>query len=428
MKRVVITGVGVISPLGMNMKTLWDNIINSRCGISTIENVDTSGLSVHIAGEIKEKNGSDDVRHNAMNFADHFPVKDIKKVDKFMIYAMAACEEALTQAGWKPTREEDLLRTAVTIGSGIGGLKAIEDTVLKMKDKGADRVSPFFIPASLINLASGHVSIKYGFLGPNHAVVTACATGAHAIYNAAQMIQSDDADVVVCGGAESAVCATGLAGFAAARALSTKFNDTPTKASRPWDKDRDGFVMSEGAGVLVVEEYEHAKKRGANILAEYISAGLSGDAYHITAPESTGRGARNAMKIAIKKSGLSPDQIGYINAHGTSTPLGDMIELRAVDEVFRPYYTDKKILMSSTKSATGHLLGAAGSLEAALSIKAFETGIIPPTLNLDNPEDGTEGFDLVPHKAIERNVDHILSNSFGFGGTNISLIFSKFKG
>jgi 3-oxoacyl-[acyl-carrier-protein] synthase II len=327
-------------------------------------------------------------------------------------------------AGWKPTEERDLIRTGVTVGSGIGGLGVIEETVLKINEKGVSRVSPFFIPASLINLASGHISIKYGFLGPNHSPVTACATGAHAIYNAAQMIILDDADVVVCGGAESAICKTGIAGFVAARALSTKFNETPELASRPWDKQRDGFVMGEGAGVLVLEEYEHAKKRGANILAEYLGAGLSGDAYHITAPEATGRGAKNAMKMALAKAKINPQQIGYINAHGTSTPLGDEIEMNAVKEVL---YRGEKIDMSSTKGATGHLLGAAGSLEAIISIMAMQKGILPPTLNLHDPIDGAfDTFDLIPLKAKEKSINYALSNSFGFGGTNISLIFGKF--
>jgi 3-oxoacyl-[acyl-carrier-protein] synthase II len=420
-RRVVITGYGAVSPLGLTSQETFENLINSKSGISKIEGFDATTLDAKIAGEIKPFSETNPNGFNPENFLPH---KELKKLDKFMVYAMASAEEALSMAGWKPTEERDLIRTGVTVGSGIGGLGVIEETVLKINEKGVSRVSPFFIPASLINLASGHISIKYGFLGPNHSPVTACATGAHAIYNAAQMIILDDADVVVCGGAESAICKTGIAGFVAARALSTKFNETPELASRPWDKQRDGFVMGEGAGVLVLEEYEHAKKRGANILAEYLGAGLSGDAYHITAPEATGRGAKNAMKMALAKAKINPQQIGYINAHGTSTPLGDEIEMNAVKEVL---YRGEKIDMSSTKGATGHLLGAAGSLEAIISIMAMQKGILPPTLNLHDPIDGAfDTFDLIPLKAKEKSINYALSNSFGFGGTNISLIFGKF--
>jgi 3-oxoacyl-[acyl-carrier-protein] synthase II len=419
-KRVVITGYGAVSPVGLTANETFENLIHSKSGISKIENFDATDLEAKIAGEIKPFSDTNPKGFNAGSFVPH---KDLKKLDKFMVYAMAATEEALSMAGWKPTDEQSLIRTGVTIGSGIGGLSVIEETVLKMSEKGPSKVSPFFIPASLINLASGHVSIKYGFLGPNHATVTACATGAHSIYNAAQMIMLDDADVVVCGGAESAICKTGMAGFIAAKALSTNFNDSPETASRPWDKARDGFVMGEGAGILVLEEYEHAKKRGANIIAEYIGAGLSGDAYHITAPESTGRGARNAMKMALQKAKIDPTKIGYVNAHGTSTPLGDEIEMNAVKEIL---FRGEKIAMSSTKSATGHLLGAAGSLEAIISLMAMNKGILPPTLNLHDPVEGAgEFFNLIPFKAQEKKVDYVLSNSFGFGGTNISLIFGK---
>jgi 3-oxoacyl-[acyl-carrier-protein] synthase II len=419
-RRVVITGYGAVSPLGLTAKKTFENLINSKSGISKIEAFDASNLESKIAGEIKPFSENNPNGFNPENF---LPNKELKKLDKFMVYAMASAEEALSMANWKPTKEEDLIRTGVTVGSGIGGLGVIEETVLKMNEKGPSKVSPFFIPTSLINLASGHISIKYGFLGPNHATVTACATGAHSIYNAAQMIMLDDADVIVCGGAESTICKTGIAGFVAARALSTKFNDTPELASRPWDKERDGFVMGEGAGILVLEEYEHAKKRGANILAEYLGAGLSGDAYHITAPEPTGRGAKNAMKMALAKSKIDASKIGYINAHGTSTPLGDEIEMKAVKEVL---YRGEKISMSSTKGATGHLLGAAGSLEAIISIMAIEQSILPPTLNLHNAIEGAlDNFDLIPLEAKKKSIDYVLSNSFGFGGTNISLIFTK---
>jgi 3-oxoacyl-[acyl-carrier-protein] synthase II len=424
-RRVVITGYGVVSPLGLNSKTAFENIVSSKSGISKIESFDTSDLEVHIAGEVKFASENRPKSNLVLEPTDFIPHKEIKKLDKFMIYAMVATEEALTMAGWKPTAEHDLIRTGVTIGSGIGGLEVIEETVLKMQERGPSKVSPFFIPSSLINLSSGHVSIKYGFLGPNHATVTACATGAHSIYNAAQMIMLDDADVVVCGGAESAICKIGIAGFSAAKALSSKYNDTPEIASRPWDADRDGFVMGEGAGVLVLEEYEHAKKRGATILGEYLGAGLSGDAYHITAPEPTGRGAKNAMKMALAKAKLNPSQIGYVNAHGTSTPLGDQIELNSVIEILAK--EGNQISMSSTKGATGHLLGAAGSLEAIISIMAMNRGILPPTLNLHNSINTLSNVNLVPLTAQEKSFDYALSNSFGFGGTNVSLIFGKVK-
>jgi 3-oxoacyl-[acyl-carrier-protein] synthase II len=424
-RRVVITGYGVVSPLGLNSKTAFENIVSSKSGISKIESFDTSGLEVNIAGEIKFASENRPKSNLVLEPTDFIPHKEIKKLDKFMIYAMVATEEALSMAGWKPTAESDLIRTGVTIGSGIGGLEVIEETVLKMQERGPSKVSPFFIPSSLINLSSGHVSIKYGFLGPNHATVTACATGAHSIYNAAQMIMLDDADVVVCGGAESAICKIGIAGFSAAKALSSKYNDAPEIASRPWDADRDGFVMGEGAGVLVLEEYEHAKKRGATILGEYLGAGLSGDAYHITAPEPTGRGAKNAMKMALAKAKLNPSQIGYVNAHGTSTPLGDQIELNSVIEILAK--EGNQISMSSTKGATGHLLGAAGSLEAIISIMAMNRGILPPTLNLHNSINTLSNVNLVPLTAQEKSFDYALSNSFGFGGTNVSLIFGKVK-
>ena len=352
---------------------------------------------------------------------DWIPTKDQRKMDEFIVFAMGAAVEAVEDSGWKPEDQESKDRTGVMIGSGIGGLPSIMEGAITLQEKGPRRISPFFIPQSLINLASGHVSIRYGFSGPNHAVVTACSTGAHAIGDAARLIMWDDADVMVCGGAEAAICRLGLAGFAAARALSTNFNDTPTRASRPWDKDRDGFVMGEGSGVLVLEELEHAKKRGAKIYAEVIGYGMSGDAYHITAPTEDGRGAFRAMQNALKRANLNPDQIDYVNAHGTSTPLGDEIELGAVKRLFGDHAY--KLSMSSTKSAIGHLLGAAGSVEAIFSILALRDGVVPPTLNLENPSEGCD-IDLVPLQAKEKKLRYALSNSFGFGGTNASLIFA----
>ncbi len=343
-------------------------------------------------------------------------------MDDFIHFAMGAATQAVQDSGWLPQDEESKERTGVMIGSGIGGLRAIEEAVLILKEKGPRRISPFFIPACLINLASGQVSIKYGFKGPNHAVVTACSTGAHAIGDASRLIQFGDADVMVAGGTEATICRIGLAGFAAARALSTSYNDTPSKASRPWDKGRDGFVMGEGAGVVVLEEYEHAKKRGAKIYAEVVGYGLSGDAYHITAPSPEGDGGFRAMKAALERAGLNPSDVDYINAHGTSTPLGDEIELGAVKRLFGE--SVYKLSMSSTKSAIGHLLGAAGAVEGIFSVLAIRHQIAPPTLNLDDPSDGCD-IDLVPHKAKERTINVALSNSFGFGGTNASLVFKR---
>ena len=356
------------------------------------------------------------------NADDWVSPKEQRRMDTFIVYALAATEQAVADAGWKPEDEEERLRTGVLIGSGIGGLPEIAKGAALLERGQTRKLSPFFIPAALINLASGHVSIKYGFKGPNHSVVTACATGAHAIGDAARMIMWDDADVMIAGGTEAAICRLGIAGFAAARALSTHFNDTPEKASRPWDKDRDGFVMGEGAGVVVLEELEHAKRRGARIYAEVIGYGMSGDAHHITAPAEDGNGAYRCMQMAFRRAGISPGEVDYINAHGTSTPLGDEIELGAVKRVFGDAAAG--ISMSSTKSSIGHLLGAAGAAEAIFSIKAIETGMIPPTLNLDNPSEGCD-LDLVPHVAKEREVRAALSNSFGFGGTNASLIFRR---
>jgi 3-oxoacyl-[acyl-carrier-protein] synthase II len=418
MKRVVVTGMGLVTPLGCGVKATWDRLLAGESGIRSIQSFDVSDLPVKIAGQIPQG----DTSSGLFNPDDWVEVKDRKKMDAFILFALAAATQAVEDSGWKPENEEDRERTGVMIGSGIGGLPSIAEGALTIHEKGPRRLSPFFIPAALINLASGHVSIKYSFRGPNHAVVTACATGAHAIGDAARMIQLDDADVMVAGGTEAAVCRLGLAGFASARALSTSFNDTPEKASRPWDKDRDGFVMGEGAGVVVLEEYEHAKKRGAKIYAEIVGYGMSGDAYHLTAPTPDGNGGYRAMQAALKRAGMTAADIDYVNAHGTSTPLGDEIELGAVKRLFGDHA--KSISMSSTKSAIGHLLGAAGSVEAIFSILAVRDQVVPPTLNLENPSPGCEDVDLVPKKAKERKVRAALSNSFGFGGTNASLIFT----
>jgi 3-oxoacyl-[acyl-carrier-protein] synthase II len=417
MRRVVVTGLGLVSPLGSGYKVTWERLIKGESGISSIQSFDVSDLPCKIAGQVP----AGDAANGHFNAELYVNPKDRRKMDPFIIFAMGAASQAVEDAGWAPTEEEELERTGVMIGSGIGGLQTIHDASLLVHEKGPRRLSPFFIPSSLINLASGFVSIKYGFKGPNHAVVTACSTGAHAIGDAARMIALDDADVMLAGGAEAGVCRIGVAGFSAARALSTSFNDTPQRASRPWDKDRDGFVMGEGAGILVLEELEHAKKRGARIYAEVIGYGLSGDAYHITAPSETGSGAKRAMKAALKRAKLNPEDVDYINAHGTSTQLGDEIELNAVKEVFGD--AAYKLSMSSTKSAIGHLLGAAGSVEAIFSILSIRDGVVPPTLNLDNPSPGCD-LDLVPSKAKQRPVRAALSNSFGFGGTNASLIFT----
>jgi 3-oxoacyl-[acyl-carrier-protein] synthase II len=420
MRRVVVTGLGLVTPLGCGVDATWNRLIAGESGLRAIQSFDVSDITTKIAGQVP----LGDKASGLFNPADWVDTKDVKKMDQFIIFAMAAAIQAVEDSGWMPEAEEDRDRTGVMIGSGIGGLPSIAEGAMTIHEKGPRRLSPFFIPAALINLASGHVSIKYGFRGPNHAVVTACSTGAHAIGDAARLIQWEDADVMVAGGTEAAVCRLGLAGFAAARAMSTNFNDTPEKGSRPWDKDRDGFVMGEGAGVVVLEELEHAKKRGAKIYGEIIGYGMSGDAYHLTAPTPDGNGAYRAMAAALKRAGIASDQIGYVNAHGTSTPLGDEIELGAVKRLFGDHATTK-LSMSSTKSAIGHLLGAAGSVEAIFSLLAIKHGILPPTLNLDNPSPGCEVVDLVPHKAKEKKLDYALSNSFGFGGTNAALIFGK---
>ena len=418
MRRVVVTGLGLVSPLGCGVEVTWQRLIKGESGIGAIQGFDVSDLPAKVAAQVPLGETSS----GAFNADDWVSPKEQRRMDTFIVFALAAAQQAVKDAGWDQASEEERLRTGVMIGSGIGGLQEIAKGAVLI-DKGQVRkLSPFFIPAALINLASGHVSIKYGFKGPNHSAVTACATGAHAIGDASRLIMLDDADVMVAGGSEAAICRLGIAGFSAARALSTKFNDTPQRASRPWDKDRDGFVMGEGSGIVVLEEFEHAKKRGAKIYAEIIGYGMSGDAYHITAPSESGDGAYRCMQSAFRHAQIGVDTIDYVNAHGTSTPLGDEIELAAVKRMFGD--AAYKLSMSSTKSSVGHLLGAAGAAEAIFSIKAIETGIIPPTLNLDNPSEGCD-LDLVPHTAKERPVSAALSNSFGFGGTNASLIFKK---
>jgi 3-oxoacyl-[acyl-carrier-protein] synthase II len=417
MRRVVVTGIGLVTPLGCGVKPTWDNILAGRSGLSAITHIDVSDLPARIAGQVPR--GTEPGQFNVDEWV---TPKEQKKMDDFIHFAFGAATQAVQDSGWMPEDEASRERTGVMIGSGIGGLNVIGETAILLKEKGPKRISPFFIPACLINLASGQISIKFGFKGPNHAVVTACATGAHAIGDAARLIQLGDADVMVAGGAEATVSRLGLAGFAAARALSTSYNDTPEKGSRPWDKGRDGFVMGEGAGVVVLEEYEHAKKRGAKIYAEVAGYGLSGDAYHITAPSPEGDGGYRAMTAALKRAQLNITDIDYINAHGTSTPLGDEIELGAVKRLFGDHA--QKLSMSSTKSAIGHLLGAAGAVEAIFSVLSIRDNVAPPTLNLEDPSDGCD-IDLVPLKAKQRKIDVALSNSFGFGGTNASLIFKR---
>jgi 3-oxoacyl-[acyl-carrier-protein] synthase II len=406
----------MVSPLACGVEPTWSRLLAGASGARLIEGFDTSDLACKIAMPIPRGDGSD----STFNPDQWMEPKEQRKVDDFILYAISAATQALADAGWKPTAHEDQIRTGVLIGSGIGGLGGIAETAIILHEKGPRRVSPFFIPGRLINLAGGYVSIQHGLRGPNHSVVTACSTGAHAIGDAARLIALEDADVMVAGGAESAINRIGIAGFAACRALSTNFNDRPTQASRPYDKDRDGFVMGEGAGCVVLEAFEHAKARGAKIYAELVGYGMSGDAYHITAPQPTGEGASRAMAAAIKRAGVSPSDIDYINAHGTSTPLGDEIELQAVQRMVGD--GANSLSMSSTKSAIGHLLGAAGAVEAIFSILALRDQIVPPTLNLDNVSVETR-IDLVPHKARARNVEFVLSNSFGFGGTNACLIF-----
>ncbi|MFQ5784734.1 MAG: beta-ketoacyl-ACP synthase II [Alphaproteobacteria bacterium] len=417
MRRVVVTGMGVVTPLGCGVKSTWERLLNAESGIRRIEEFEVSDLSCRIAGRIPRGEESYAFRPD-----DVMAPKDQRKIDAFILYAVAAACEAVEDAGWMPEDEESRERTGVMFGSGIGGLEAIAEASLTIAERGPRRLSPHFIPSSLINLASGHVSIRFGFKGPNHAVVTACSSGAHAIGDAARFIQHEDADVMVAGGAEAPICRLGVAGFAAARALSTHFNDRPAEASRPWDRDRDGFVMGEGAGTVVLEELEHARRRGAKIYGELIGYGLSGDAHHITAPPPDGNGGFRSMRAALRSAGCNPEDIDYINAHGTSTPLGDEIELGAVKRLFGD--AAYKLSMSSTKSSIGHLLGAAGTVEAIFSMLAVANDVVPPTLNLDNPSPGCD-LDLVAHTARERPVRKALSNSFGFGGTNASLVFTK---
>ena len=425
MRRVVVTGIGLLTPLGQGAELSWQAILAGKSGAGRITTFDPTDYACQVACEIPRvdgRGGGGEGVPGSFNPDDTMAPKDQRRVDDFILYAIAAADEAVKDSGWVPESDEDKERTGVIIGSGIGGLATIEKTSIELYEKGPRRVSPFFIPSALINLASGQVSIRHGFKGPNHSVVTACATGAHAIGDAARMIKYGDADVMVAGGAEAAICPVGVAGFIACRAMSTGFNDAPEKASRPYDKDRDGFVMGEGAGVLVLEEYEHAKARGAKIYAEVAGYGLAGDAYHITAPAEDGDGGFRAMKAAIKDAGIDPSEIDYINAHGTSTPLGDEIELGAVTRLLGD--AAKGMTMSSTKSATGHLLGAAGAIESAFAVLAIRDQIAPPTINLDNPSVETE-IDLVPNKAKPMKIDIALSNSFGFGGTNASVVFKK---
>ncbi len=415
MRRVVVTGLGLVTPLGSSVETTWKNILAGKSGAGAITRFDATDYACRIACEVKPADHEYGFDPNLR--VDH---KVQRQVDPFIIYGIDAAGQAIEDAGLLDMSEETRFRAGVSIGSGIGGLPGIASESIVLHEKGPKRVSPHFVHGRLINLVSGQVSIKYGLMGPNHAVVTACSTGAHSIGDAARMIAMDDADIMLAGGAEATICPLGIAGFAQARALSTNFNDTPERASRPYDKDRDGFVMGEGAGVVVLEEYEHAKARGAKIYAEVIGYGLSGDAYHVTAPHPEGSGAFRSMQMAMKKSGLALEDIDYINAHGTSTPMGDELELGAVRRLFGNNLDTMS--MSSTKSAIGHLLGGAGAVESIFCILALRDQIVPPTLNLENPSDSCIGVDLVPHKAKERKVKAVLNNSFGFGGTNASLV------
>jgi 3-oxoacyl-[acyl-carrier-protein] synthase II len=417
-RRVVVTGMGIACPLGLGAENVWKRLTAGESGIGAIQSFDTATLTSKIAGQVPVGPKAE----GKLDIAEWIPVKDVKKMDRFIQLALVAAEQAVEDSGWMPEGEEDRCRTGVMIGSGIGGLPTIYEASILIREGKTRRLSPFFIPSALINLASGHVSIKYGFKGPNHAVVTACATGVHALGDAARLIALGDADVMVAGGAEAAVSEIGMAGFCASRALSTAFNDTPQKGSRPWDKDRDGFVMGEGAGVVVLEELEHAKKRGAKIYAEVVGYGMSGDAHHITAPSEDGDGAFRSMKAALASARVTPGEVQYVNAHGTSTPMGDDIELGAVERLWGD--AAKGLAMSSTKSAVGHLLGAAGAVEGIFSVLAIRDGIAPPTLNLDEPSRESP-IDRVAKEAQPRKIEVALSNSFGFGGTNASIVFRK---
>ena len=416
MRRVVVTGMGMLSPIGRGVETTWQGLIQGKSAITPVTKYDVSESPAKIAGQIPLGTGEGQFDPDSV-----MTPKEQRRVDPFILYGLCAGTDAMEDSGWKPETEEDHFRSGVMIGAGIGGLSAISDSAVVLKEQGPRRISPFFIPSCLINLISGQLSIKYGLYGPNHSCVTACATGTHAIGDAARLIMWGDADVMVAGGAEAAVHPLAMAGFAQAKALSTHYNDTPEKASRPWDKGHDGFVMGEGAGVIVLEEYEHAKKRGAKIYGEIAGYGLSGDGYHVTAPAPDSRGSKHAMRMALKNGGMNVEDVGYINAHGTSTPAGDILEVNAVKDVFGPYAT--KVSMSSTKSSIGHLLGAAGAVEAIFCLKALQEGIMPPTLNLEDPIEGAEDMDLVALKAKERKLTAVMSNSFGFGGTNASVIF-----
>jgi len=417
MRRVVVTGLGLVTPLASGVSESWSRLLDGRSGAKPITTFKVDDLPARIAATVPRGNGTD----GTFDIDAYVDPKEQRRVDDFIIFALAAAQQAVDDSGFVPKDEDERCRTGVLIGSGIGGLPGIEEAAILVHEKGPRRLSPFFIPGRLINLASGYASIRFGYKGPNHAVVTACATGAHAIGDAARMIALGDADRMLAGGAEAAVSRLGMAGFAACRALSTGFNDTPEKASRPYDRDRDGFVMGEGAGVVMLEELEHARARGATIYAEILGYGLSGDAYHITAPEENGDGGYRAMCMALARATLEPSDINYVNAHGTSTPLGDEIELKAVERLFGN--ATHNLAMSSTKSSIGHLLGAAGAVEAIFSMLAIRDQVVPPTINLDNPS-VTTGIDLVPHKAKKRPVSAVMSNSFGFGGTNASLVFA----
>jgi 3-oxoacyl-[acyl-carrier-protein] synthase II len=419
MRRVVVTGIGMVSPLGTGVEESWSRLIAGQSGAGRITRFDASDLPCQIACEVKRGDGS----YGTFNPEQWMDAKEIRRFDDFIIYAMSAAKQAMADSGLVLNTEDEKYRAGVMIGSGIGGLSNIADTALLLQEKGPRRVSPFFIPGSLINLASGMVSIEFGLKGPNSAVVTACSSGSHAIGDAARIIALDDADIMVAGGAEAAICRLGITGFIACKALATKFNDRPEQGSRPYDKDRDGFVMGEGAGVLVLEELEHAKARGARIYGEIIGYGMSGDAYHVTAPSSDGDGAFRCMRAALKRAGLQAHDLDYVNAHGTSTPLGDEIELRAVERLFGNRAAD--LTMSSTKSSVGHLLGAAGAVEAIFSLLAIRDNVAPPTINLHNPSVETP-VDLVPRTAKKKEINTVLSNSFGFGGTNASLIMRRY--
>ncbi|MDT7934382.1 MAG: beta-ketoacyl-ACP synthase II [Sphingomonadaceae bacterium] len=410
MRRVAVTGIGLVTPLGPDVASTWSRLIAAESGIGPITKFDATNQACRIAGQVRDFDANRRVDH-----------KTQRQVDDFIIFGIDAAGQALEDAGLTDMPEEERYRAGALIGSGIGGLPGIEHESIVLHEKGPRRVSPHFVHGRLINLISGQVSIKYGLMGPNHAVVTACSTGAHAIGDAARLIALDDADVMVCGGAEAAICPLGIAGFAQARALSTAFNDEPARASRPWDRDRDGFVMGEGAGMLVLEEMERAKARGAHIYGEVVGYGLSGDAYHVTAPHPEGAGAYRSMAMALRKAGMDPSDIDYVNAHGTSTPLGDELELGAVRRLFGNAVAG--LSMSSTKSAIGHLLGGAGAVESIFCLLAMRDQIVPPTLNLENPCEGADGIDLVPLKARERPVNAVLNNSFGFGGTNATVVF-----